>query len=71
MVGEWRKDLRDFKGSLLFGSWFPRGIVEMEICHFQPHLISNVPRGEALSISFLRDPTSSFMCNYGFFLSVL
>ena len=51
MVSEQGKHLRDFKGSLSFGSKFPKGIVEMKICHFQPHLISNFSGEKVLSVS--------------------
>ena len=68
MVGEGGKHLRYFKGSLLFGSELPRGIVETEVCCFQPHLISNFPRGQDLSVSFPHDSASHFMCCQGFLL---
>ena len=55
-VCEQRQHLRDLEGFLLLGSQFPRWIVEMEICCFQPHLISNFPRGKVLSVSFFHDP---------------
>ena len=31
-VSEWGKHLGYFKGALSFGSWFPRGVVEMKVC---------------------------------------
>ena len=62
MVGEGGKHLRYFKGSLSFGSKLPRGIVEMEVHCFQPHLISNFPRGEVPSVLFFHDLMSCFMC---------
>ena len=62
-ISEWGKNLRDFKGSLLLGSQLSRRIVEMEICSFQPHFISNFPRGEGLSVSLIHDPTSCFICS--------
>ena len=67
MVSEWRKHLRDFEGSLLLGSQFPRGVVETEVGCFQPHLISNFPRGKVLSVLFPHDSAGSFMCCQGFF----
>ena len=48
MVREWEENLGNFKGALLFGSQLPGGIVEMEVYCFQPHLISNFPRGKFL-----------------------
>ena len=67
MVGEQGKHLRYFKGSLSFGSQFSRGIVEMKVHCFQPHLISNFPRGKVLSVSFPHDSAGSFMHCQGFF----
>ena len=67
MVGEQGKHLRYFKGSLSFWSQFPRGVVEMKIGCFQPHLISNFPRGKVLSVLFPHDLAGSFMCCQGFF----
>ena len=67
MVSEWGKHLRYFKGALLFGSQFPRGVVETQICCFQPHLVSNFPRGKVLGVSFFHDLASGFMCCQGFF----
>ena len=66
MVCEWGKHLRYFKGSLSFGSQFPRGVVEMKIGCFQPYLVSNFPRGKVLSVLFPH-LTGSFMCCQGFF----
>ena len=40
----------------------------MEVCRFQPHLISNFPRGNVLSVLFFHDLLGSFMCSQGFFL---
>ena len=69
MVGEQRKYLRYFKGSLSFGGQFPGGVIEMKIGCFQPYLVSDFPRGKVLSVSFSHDPMGSFMCCQGFFLS--
>ena len=66
MVGEGGKYLRYFKESLSFGSELPRGIVETEVCCFQPHIISNFPRGKVPSVSFSHDSASHFMCCQGF-----
>ena len=67
MVCERGKHLRYFKGSLLFGSQCPRGVVEMKIGCFQPCLVSNFPRGKVPSVSFPHDSMGSFMCCQGFF----
>ena len=66
MVGERGKHLRYFKGSLSFGGQFPRGVVEMKIGSFQPHLVSNFPRGKVPSVSLPHDSAGSFMCCQGF-----
>ena len=66
-VGEGGKHLRYFEGSLSFGSELSGGIVETEVCCFQPHLISDFPRGEVPGVLFFHDPTGSFMCSQGFF----
>ena len=71
MVGEGGKHLRYFKGSLSFGSELSGGIVEAEVCCFQPHLISNFPRGEVPGVSFFHDLTGHFMCSQGFFSGFL
>ena len=71
MVDEGGKYLRYFKGSLLFGSELPGRIAETEVRCFQPHLISNFPRGEVLGVSFFHDPTGGFMCGQGFFSGFL
>ena len=67
MVCEWGKHLRYFKGSLSFGSQFPKEVVEMKIGCFQQYLVSNFPRGKVPSVSFPHDLTGSFMCCQGFF----
>ena len=61
-VGEQGKHLRYFEGSLSFGGQFPRGVVETKVGHFQPHLISNFPRGKVSGVLFSHDLAGSFMC---------
>ena len=41
----------DLKRSMSFGGEFPRGVFEMEISCFKPHLISYFPGDELVSRS--------------------
>ena len=39
------------KGSMLLGSKFPKGVFEMEMSYFKPHLVSYFPGDESASRS--------------------
>ena len=51
LIGKWRSNMHDFEGSMSFGSEFPRGIFEVEMSCFKPHLISYFPGDESMSRS--------------------
>lgn len=62
-----KKDFLDFKGTLVFGDKFPRGVVELEVFVIQLDLISHFPGCKAGINAFLHKKDNFFMGGDGFF----
>ena len=54
-----------------FGGEFPRGVFEMEMSCFEPHLISYFPGDESVSRSGHHEFSGQFMSSQGFFLDLI